>query len=103
MQRFFDRYDLLLTPACRSPPSRSARKCPTPDAGGEWVDWTPFTYPFNLSQQPAISVPCGLSSAGLPIGLQIVGPKYADARVLRAARAIEAAAPFPLPDTRLLG
>ena len=60
-----------------------------------WQSWTPFTYPFNLTQQPAATVPCGFTAAGLPIGLQIVGPRHADARVLRAARAYEAAHPQP--------
>lgn len=55
----------------------------------EWIEWTPFSYPFNLTRQPAASVPCGLTSAGLPIGLQIVGRMYDDALVLRAARAFE--------------
>ena len=52
-----------------------------------WTDWTPFTYPFNLTQQPAASIPCGLTKAGLPVGLQIVGPRYDDcARAARGAR-----------------
>ena len=59
------------------------------------IDWTPFSYPFNLTRQPAATIPCGLTAAGLPIGLQIVGPRYADALVLRAARAYEAARPQP--------
>ena len=49
-----------------------------------WIDWSPFSYPFNLTRQPAASIPCGLTRAGLPIGLQIVGPLYAEER--RAAR-----------------
>ena len=57
----------------------------------------PFSYPFNLTQQPAITVPCGLTSAGLPMGLQIVGPMFGDALVLRAARAYEAVQPVPRP------
>jgi aspartyl-tRNA(Asn)/glutamyl-tRNA(Gln) amidotransferase subunit A len=58
------------------------------------VEWSPYTYPFNMTQQPAASVPCGFTSAGLPIGLQIVGPARQDALVLRAARAFESARPF---------
>jgi aspartyl-tRNA(Asn)/glutamyl-tRNA(Gln) amidotransferase subunit A len=67
-----------------------------------WTDWTPFTYPFNLTQQPAASLPCGLTAAGLPVGLQIVGARYDDARVLRASRAFEAVQPFPMPDLATL-
>jgi aspartyl-tRNA(Asn)/glutamyl-tRNA(Gln) amidotransferase subunit A len=61
------------------------------------LGWTPFSYPFNLTQQPAITVPCGLSSQGLPIGLQLVGPMFDDALVLRAARAFESACPVRRP------
>ena len=53
--------------------------------------------PFNMTRQPAASIPCGLTRAGLPIGLQIVGPLYADARVLRAARAFETTQPERRP------
>jgi aspartyl-tRNA(Asn)/glutamyl-tRNA(Gln) amidotransferase subunit A len=96
LQRFLERFDLLLTPTLPITAFPVGRELPEPDAGGEWLDWTPFSYPFNLGQQPAISVPCGLVD-GLPVGLQIVGPKYADARVLRAARAVESAMPFAMP------
>lgn len=66
-------------------------------AGGEadaplpWVTWTPYTYAFNLSGQPAISIPCGFDGDGLPIGLQIVGPWGADALVLAVAKRFERA------------
>jgi aspartyl-tRNA(Asn)/glutamyl-tRNA(Gln) amidotransferase subunit A len=63
-----------------------------------WTDWTPFTFPFNLTQQPAASIPCGLTAAGLPVGLHLVGPKYADTRVLRAARAFETVRPIKTPN-----
>jgi aspartyl-tRNA(Asn)/glutamyl-tRNA(Gln) amidotransferase subunit A len=61
------------------------------------LGWTPFSYPFNLTQQPACTIPCGLTRDGLPIGLQIVGPMFADALVLRAARAFETTRPLPRP------
>jgi aspartyl-tRNA(Asn)/glutamyl-tRNA(Gln) amidotransferase subunit A len=63
----------------------------------EWIDWSPFSYPFNMTRQPAATVPCGLTSSGLPIGLQIVGPLYAEDKVLRAARAFEATQPVRRP------
>jgi aspartyl-tRNA(Asn)/glutamyl-tRNA(Gln) amidotransferase subunit A len=59
-----------------------------------WPSWTPFTYPFNMTGQPALSVPCGFTSAGLPIGLQIVGPRYSDVLVLRAGHAFQNARPL---------
>ena len=57
--------------------------------------WTPFTYPFNLTGLPAITVPAGLSAAGLPIGLQIVGPRGSDRLILQVAKRFEELAPFP--------
>lgn len=55
-----------------------------------WIGWTPFTYPFNLTGQPAISIPCGHTGAGLPVGLQLVGPWGEDELVLAVARRFEA-------------
>jgi aspartyl-tRNA(Asn)/glutamyl-tRNA(Gln) amidotransferase subunit A len=56
---------------------------------GKWVNWTPFTYPFNLTQQPAASLPCGLATNGLPMGLQIVGRMFDDATVLKISAVAE--------------
>jgi aspartyl-tRNA(Asn)/glutamyl-tRNA(Gln) amidotransferase subunit A len=56
--------------------------------------WIPFTPPFNLTGYPACSVPCGFTSDRLPIGLQIVGRRFDDVTVLRAARAFEQAQPW---------
>jgi aspartyl-tRNA(Asn)/glutamyl-tRNA(Gln) amidotransferase subunit A len=95
MARFHTKYDLLLTPQMPIPALEAGLEAPAGGAyGDEWIEWSPFTYPFNLTQQPAASVPCGFTSDGLPIGLQIVGPARADALVLRAARAFESLAPF---------
>jgi aspartyl-tRNA(Asn)/glutamyl-tRNA(Gln) amidotransferase subunit A len=98
MQGFHRRYDLLVTPSLPIPAFAAGMEKPESMAADRWADWTPFTYPFNLTQQPACSVPCGLTAGGLPMGMQIVGPKYADALVLRAARAFESARPFEMPD-----
>src|SRR5262249_35891896 len=93
--RFFQRYDLLLTPTMPLPAFEAGRLMPPSGAPGEaWAHWSPFTCPFNLTQQPAASIPCGMTRDGLPIGLQIVGAIGADALVLRASRAFEAARPF---------
>lgn len=95
MVRFHERYDLLLTPQMPVPALEAGLEAPAAGAfGDQWVDWSPFTYPFNMTQQPAASVPCGFTTKGLPVGLQIVGPARNDALVLRAARAFESARPF---------
>jgi aspartyl-tRNA(Asn)/glutamyl-tRNA(Gln) amidotransferase subunit A len=61
---------------------------------GPSLAWSPFTYPFNLTGEPAITVPAGLASDGLPVGLQIVGPRFSEGLVLRAAAAFEEAQPW---------
>jgi aspartyl-tRNA(Asn)/glutamyl-tRNA(Gln) amidotransferase subunit A len=61
-----------------------------------WTQWAPWTFTFNLTRQPAITVPMGLSEAGLPLSAQIVAAQYRDDLVLRAARTIEQAGPFPV-------
>ncbi|NNG02651.1 MAG: amidase [Inquilinus sp.] len=97
MNLFHRDYDLLLMPTEPIAAFAAGRDTPADGPYRDWPDWTPFTYPFNLTQQPAISVPCGLTAEGFPAGLQIVGPLHADAAVLRAARAFETARPWPLP------
>jgi aspartyl-tRNA(Asn)/glutamyl-tRNA(Gln) amidotransferase subunit A len=97
MGAFHDTYDLLLTPTVAVPPFTAGLEVPEGSTATRWTGWTPFTYPFNMTQQPAASVPCGVTSDGLPIGLQIVGPRHADARILRAARAFEQARPWNRP------
>ncbi len=94
MGLFLDQYDLLITPTLPLPAFDAGQLVADPATQPRWTDWTPFTYPFNLTQQPAASVPVGLTCAGLPIGLQIVAAKYQDARLLRAARALENHRPF---------
>ncbi|WP_374311017.1 amidase [Dongia sp.] len=98
MNQFHQRYDLLLTPTMPIPAFAAGHAFPPQRARQQWSDWTPFTYPFNLTRQPAISVPCGFTSTGLPIGLQIVGPLYGDRAVLNAARAFEQSHPFKRPN-----
>ena len=100
MNLFHRDYDLLVTPTLAVPAFDVGKEYPDNSKGGRWTDWTPFTYPFNLTQQPAASIPCGLTKAGLPVGLHIVGRRYADATVLRAARAFESVRPITTPDFR---
>ena len=97
MAAFHRKYDLLLTPTMPVPALPVGQDLNDPANERHWIDWSPFSYPFNLTRQPAANIPCGLTSAGLPIGLQIVGPLYADDRVLRAARAFETTQPQRRP------
>ena len=87
---FHQTWDLLITPA--TPITAPLADYPPGDAGPRTL--SPFAYPFNLSRQPAASIPIGLSSKGLPIGLQVVGRPLRDDLVLRAARAYEILHPF---------
>ena len=98
MGRFHSKYDPLLTPAVPIPAFEAGREVSAGSPDRCWTSWTPFTYPFSLTQQPAASVPCGFTSAGLPAGLQIVRAKYEDALVLRAAHAYQTT--NPLTDRR---
>ena len=91
MGRFHQTYDVLVTPALPLPAFPTGQDVPDGSASPDWTSWTPYTYPFNLTQQPALSVPCGFTSAGLPIGLQIVGARHADALVLRVGQAYQSA------------
>lgn len=86
-----ERYDLLVTPTLPIPAFEAGRDVPAGSLSEDWTSWTPYTYPFNLTQQPAISVPCGFTAGGLPAGLQLVGPRHSDARVLSAAAAYQSA------------
>jgi aspartyl-tRNA(Asn)/glutamyl-tRNA(Gln) amidotransferase subunit A len=93
---FFERYDLLLTPTVACPPFALGLDHPSEIAGAPVVPygWLPYTYPFNLTGQPAASIPCGFTHDGLPIGLQIVGRRFDDVTVLRAAAAFEREQPW---------
>ncbi|HEU5322460.1 MAG TPA: amidase [Methylomirabilota bacterium] len=93
---FLARFDLLLTPTVAVAPF-GAEERPPREVAGEAVSvlgWMPFTFPFNLTGQPAASVPAGWTDDGLPVGLQIVGRRHADRTVLAASAAFEAACPW---------
>ncbi len=97
MRQFMQRYDVLVTPTVSIPAFDAKPAGHTPMDPAAMLGWTPFSYPFNLTQQPACTIPCGLTRDGLPIGLQFVGPMFGDAQVLRAARAYERLHPIPRP------
>jgi aspartyl-tRNA(Asn)/glutamyl-tRNA(Gln) amidotransferase subunit A len=96
MWRFMRNYDLLLTPTLAVPPFETGIQGPTVIDGREvdQFEWLAFTFPLNMTGQPAATVPAGFTDDGLPIGLQIVGRHLDDPLVLRASAAFEAAAPW---------
>ncbi|MEU1075068.1 MULTISPECIES: amidase [unclassified Streptomyces] len=89
MARFHRAYDLLVTPTLPITAFEAGAEVPEGSGLRRWTGWTPFTYPFNLTCQPALTVPVGTDAAGLPIGLQLVAARHRDDLVLRAARALE--------------
>jgi Asp-tRNA(Asn)/Glu-tRNA(Gln) amidotransferase A subunit family amidase len=93
----FGEIDLLLTPATPDGPALMGDLAPRADPGfaaiqasGNWIAANPYGYPFNLTGQPALVLPLGHTAAGLPFGLQVIGRRYDDARVLAFGRALEA-------------
>jgi aspartyl-tRNA(Asn)/glutamyl-tRNA(Gln) amidotransferase subunit A len=98
LRQFMQRFDLILTPSTAVTAFKARPAGHSPMNPEAMLGWTPFSYPFNLSQQPAISLPCGLSSQGLPMGVQLVGPMFGDALVLQAAQALQACYPVLRPN-----
>jgi aspartyl-tRNA(Asn)/glutamyl-tRNA(Gln) amidotransferase subunit A len=94
----FETYDLLLTPSLSVPAFECGRinpaSWPQPSNLWDWMAWASFSYPFNFTGQPAATVPAGFTATGLPVGLQIVGRRFADLTVLQASAAFEEARPW---------
>ncbi|WP_405917031.1 amidase [Streptomyces sp. NBC_00728] len=102
MGLFHTSYDVLVTPTLPLTAFGAGVEVPARSGLRRWTGWTPFTYPFNLTQQPAATVPVGVDGEGLPVGLQIVAARHRDDLVLRTAHALYEAgvagvAPPPLP------
>lgn len=94
MRAFFDKYDLLLSPALPVPAFDTGLDHPPDMADENIISWVKYTYPFNLTGQPAASVPVGFTQDGLPVGLQIAAGALREADILAAAAALEAARPW---------
>jgi len=96
IHHFFEDWDFLLTPAVSVAAFPAERLQPAhwPQHPWDWLSWAEFSYPFNLSQNPAASLPCGFTKDGLPVGLQIVGRRFDDLGVLQMSAAFEAARPW---------
>ncbi|RAI72470.1 amidase [Pseudomonas fluorescens] len=89
MASFHERYDVLVSPMMPITAFAAGHNVPPCSSYKRWMDWTPFSYPFNLTQQPAASLPCGFTPDGLPVGLQVVATRFADEKVLQVCRAYE--------------
>src|SRR5699024_1322522 len=89
MGEFSEKHNALITPTVGIPPFEAGHDVPPGSGLSRWPQWAGFSYPFNMTGQPAISVPVGTTAAGLPVGLQIVGPRHADDLVLAIARCVE--------------
>jgi amidase/aspartyl-tRNA(Asn)/glutamyl-tRNA(Gln) amidotransferase subunit A len=89
MGAFHTAYDVLITPTVPITAFEAGHDVPPGSGLRSWPQWTPFTYPFNLTQQPAISIPVGNTESCLPVGLQIIGPRHSDDLVLALARFAE--------------
>lgn len=96
IHRFFETWDLLLTPSVSTVafPAHLLQPPSWPSHPWDWLMWAQFSYPFNLSGNPAASIPCGFNADGLPAGLQIVGPRFDDLGVLQASAAFEQVRPW---------
>jgi Asp-tRNA(Asn)/Glu-tRNA(Gln) amidotransferase A subunit family amidase len=103
VRRFFESYDLLLTPTLPVPPFEGGVNVPPELHDRSIVSWVYYTYPFNLTGNPAASIPCGFTDDRLPVGLQMVTGTNRETDLLRAAAAFEAARPWAhvVPDLRI--
>ncbi len=90
MDRLLSDYDFIVSPGTAIPAFDAGMEVPANGSYTRWTEWAGFSFPINLSQQPACVIPCGLTAAGLPVGFQIIGARGADARVLLAAANLEA-------------
>ncbi len=97
VRRFYETHDLIIAPTTAVPPFPVDLPFPAEVAGApmtNYIEWLLPTYAFTVVGVPAITVPCGFTRDGLPVGLQIAGPWRGEAKVLRAAAAFEAAQPW---------
>lgn len=95
MGEFHTLHDVLITPTVAIPPFEAGHDVPPGSGLSGWQRWAGFSYPFNMTQQPAISVPVGFTSKGLPVGMQIVGPRHSDDLVLAVAKLAEEVSQWP--------
>ncbi|MDP6237168.1 MAG: amidase [Alphaproteobacteria bacterium] len=93
LAEFFEHHDLILSPTLPVPAFKAGQQIPSEAYAENPLSWIPYTFPINLTRNPAASVPCGFTAAGLPVGLQVIGPLFGETMVLRACRTYEEANP----------
>jgi aspartyl-tRNA(Asn)/glutamyl-tRNA(Gln) amidotransferase subunit A len=91
--RLHQHFDVLLTATVPIPPFSAGLEVPEGWPDERWWSWATLTFPFNITGQPALSVPCGFTEGGLPVGAQFVGARFREDEVLRAAHAYQRACP----------
>lgn len=96
-----DTFDVLVTPTMPIPAFEIGADVPPGWHSPDWTSWTPYTYIFNMTQQPALTLPCGVTDAGLPVGVQLVGARFADRTLVRAGAALERALAGRTPRPRV--
>ena len=96
---FLQTYEFLITPQLALTAFEVGNEVPPNSGMKRWWEWSPFTYPFNLTQHPAASVPCGFTREKLPVSLQIVGSRFDAPRLLNLCYAFEQEKPFKMPQT----
>jgi aspartyl-tRNA(Asn)/glutamyl-tRNA(Gln) amidotransferase subunit A len=97
INKVFKDHDLLITPTLPCTAFELNKLYPDQINGVNISDidaWIPYTYPLNLTGHPAASIPCGWSHEGLPIGMQIIGPRFDEITILQASKAFEEIAPW---------
>lgn len=105
MGQFHLEHDVLITPTVPITPFAAGHDVPPDSVHRQWMDWAPFSYPFNLTQQPSASVPAGWTSGGLPVGIQVTGPRHSDDLVLAVCKLLEVVNPWrgERPDSSISG
>jgi len=99
MRLYHERFDVLLTPQMPTTAIEAGVEVPRDGSfGDQWFNWSPYTWPFNVTGQTGASVPVALASDRLPIGLQIIAPKGREDLVLRVAKGVEMLSDFPMLD-----
>lgn len=103
MGHLHETYDALVTPTMPIQAFTAGQPAPDGWRSQMWTSWCPYTYPFNMTQQPALTVPCGFTGDGLPVGLQVVAARHQDATTLRVGQAYEHATEWHTRRPSLLG